>query len=230
MIAERGGTARERASARAAATAHLAPQRWDPKDRYAAYTSAASLGINDDSKEDWEARRAKRKSAAAAPGAWEDVQHTPPSYELAAPAPPPSTLTERDEARTFQVRERTAQYSDNEDDVPITVKRARGGSVADGLDDIKQEREDDIKPEDGEAMRGEIASPALDTRKGVKEEHETPSEDTLAPPASASESVHGAIKREPLDSSAPSDQQPSDTLFRKRKARGSTKKVSSAFA
>jgi len=98
------------------------PAAWKPSDKMAHYTTAASLGLQNEAP----APEPRAASRTAEIGAWETVVP-------AAPPPPPAPAApvheERQAARDFALVERS--LSDDDDDfVPIVTKRQRAGDAA----------------------------------------------------------------------------------------------------
>lgn len=194
------------------------------------YTTAASLGFSSEDEKKWHERFSQRTGEAKV-GEWQTIQHAPtvPSEDVrpqghvhAGYADPGRPLTDRDEARKFELVERTLDSGDDDiDNIPI-ITRAQKEEPA-----IKMELNDKIMQ--GPQVSTSEATTVRTTNLPMKTE---PSAET------SSEATHArgtcsSIKREAPESledtppAGPADANP----FRKRRARGPTKKVGgSAFA
>lgn len=120
----------------------------------AAYTTADSLGIAQELEAQWQSR-INKKSACGSVGEWQEVastskEETTRPDERTSPAPALATnmsvLSDRDRARTFALSERT--LSDEDDDVPVVVKRRRDAHDVKSEPEVlvKREAEDETTP------------------------------------------------------------------------------------
>ncbi|WFD31986.1 NADPH dehydrogenase [Malassezia sp. CBS 17886] len=213
------------------------PASWKPTNQMAMYTTAESLGVKDDGKDEWNERVARRKGAAFV-GAWETVASPQSGARRAAPprepAPPPAQPTEREQAQRFELVEQSLDTAHADaDDLPAigpVRKRPRGsdGGAADaGGMAVKEEGDVAVKEEGdvGEGPAGMSPERGVWSRADctggaprVKEEGDG-SADATAPTVTAA-----AARTSPAPSAG--------DLFRKRRARsGTAKKVGgSAFA
>lgn len=194
-----------------ASGAPAAPKAWAPSDKMATYTTARALGVGDEDEQAWQAQFARRKAAARV-GAWETVTEAaaapatdaaaepvrPASNEGAASAPLPVDAaplrTEREQARSFALRERTLGAGDDDDDddaLPeIVVKRRRTDAGEGGVG---------VKAERAEAFGG-----------GVKEEpHEAPVKEELQEVPVKEEPREAPVKEEPTEALV--KQEPTET-------------------
>lgn len=204
-----------------------APRDSSARGTFENYTTAASLGYTAEDDKNWH-ERLSRRTGEAQVGEWQTVPNSAivPDNNVHNDeqiqhgyANPEGPLTDREEARRFELVERTLDSGDDDiDSIPIITRPQR----------------------DERAIKVEEPSCANLTAVGAKQEeasaqpvHPAPKNElgTQADSEAADASVPGtALKREASegldDPSAPVEANP----FRKRRARGSTKKVGSAFA
>ena len=255
------------AGAQGASGAPAAPKAWAPSEKMATYTTARALGVSDEDEQAWQAQFARRKAAARV-GAWETVAEAaaaPATGAAAEPVRPASNegasaslpvdaaplRTEREQARSFALRERTLGAGDDDDDddaLPeIVVKRRRtdGGEGGVGVKAERTEAFGGVKDEPHEApVKEELQEAPVkeEPREALVKEEPTetpvkqePTEAAAAPSASGAQDT--PVKQEPtIDAGAPAEapdgaspaSPPGDALFRKRKPRGgAAKKVAS---
>lgn len=214
-----------------------APRRAGQTNRFAGYTSAEQLGFKDEGAEEWKAKVANRKGEAA-PGEWQTVTpeaprtSAPAHAEHAPPRPEPvAPMTERDEARAFELVEKAAPLHESDDEeLEIRVnKRPRVGAAGDAdatgeVAEAPREAERfDVKQEPS-ADQGDTASEAPSAAETADQSSSVARAGNL-PPVGPRAQPRGATEQ--AEVAAPSEPQ----LFRKRKARGATKKVGGdAFA
>ncbi|WFD20841.1 NADPH dehydrogenase [Malassezia caprae] len=115
------------------------PAAWKPSDKMSHYTTAASLGLQDEAP----APAPRAASHTAEIGAWETVAPAAPAAPSPAPAVAPAPVhEERQAARDFALVERSLSDDDDDDLVPIVTKRQRAGDTAHS---IKVERDTETK-------------------------------------------------------------------------------------
>ena len=196
------------AGAPGASGAPAAPKAWAPSDKMATYTTARALGVGDEDEQAWQAQFVRRKAAARV-GAWETVAEAaaaPATDAAAEPVRPASNegasaslpvdaaplRTEREQARSFALRERTLGAGDDDDDdaLPEIVGKRRRTHAGEGGGGVKAERT--------EAFGG-----------GVKEEpHEAPVKEEPHEAPVKEEPQEAPVKDEPRE--APVKQEPTE--------------------
>lgn len=217
----------------------------------ASYTTAKALGVGEEDEAEWQKKFARRTGAAKV-GEWETVAVPEPqeeeeeeedeedeeeAEEIVQEVP---LMSERDKARSFQIKEKTLG-DEEDDDLPVivtkrprTMERTDVAHASDAGGEVKtepgiQEEAQDIKhdpdadtavppmPLSGDTVKQETPAPA----ESLSAEARKPPTD---PPSTAAPAAPS-----PTPAAAPSD---APDLFRKRKVRGgATKKVGGgAFA